>query len=105
VKVIASARQADFLQWAGFNVVASFASPQALTPQVVKDLVDKGKAEGVRVVVNNLQDSPDVGKGIAGELGVPNLNLSNFPGGLEDTVTWEKAIDRNVDLLIIALKK
>jgi zinc transport system substrate-binding protein len=105
VKVIASARQADFLQWAGFNVVASFASPQAMTPQVVKDLVDKGKAEGVRGVVNNLQDGPDAGKGIAQELGVPNLNLSNFPGGLEDTATWEKAIDRNVDLLIIALKK
>ena len=33
VKVIASARQADFLQWAGFKVVATFASPQALTPQ------------------------------------------------------------------------
>jgi zinc transport system substrate-binding protein len=55
--------------------------------------------------VNNLQDGPDAGKGIAQELGVPNLNLSNFPGGLEDTATWEKAIDRNVDLLIIALKK
>jgi zinc transport system substrate-binding protein len=103
VKVIASARQADFLQWAGFNVVASFASPQALTPQTVKDLVDQGKASGVSLVVNNLQDGQDAGKGIAQELGAKNLNLSNFPGGLDNTETWEKAIDRNVDILINAM--
>jgi zinc transport system substrate-binding protein len=104
VKVIASARQADFLQWAGFNVVATFTSPQSLTPQTVKDLVDKGKAEGVSLVINNLQDGQDAGKAVAQELGGKNLNLSNFPGGFDDTVTWEKAIDRNVDILLNALK-
>jgi zinc transport system substrate-binding protein len=103
VKVIASARQADFLQWAGFNVVASFDSPQALTPQTVKDLIDKGKAEGVSLIVNNLQDGQDAGKAIAQELGAKNLNLSNFPGGFDNTETWEKAIDHNVDILLNAL--
>ncbi len=103
VKMIASVRQADFLQWAGFNVVATFVGPQALTPQIVKDLVDKGKAEGVSLVVNNLQDGQDAGKGIAQELGAKNLNLSNFPGGIENTETWEKAIDRNVDILLGSL--
>jgi zinc transport system substrate-binding protein len=104
VKVIASARQADFLQWAGFNVVATFASPQALTPQTVKDLIDKGKAEKVILVINNLQDGQDAGKAIAQELGAKNLNLSNFPGGFGNTETWEKAIDYNVTLLLNAIK-
>ncbi len=104
VKVIASARQADFLQWAGFNVVATFASPQALTPQTIKDLIDKGKAEGVIFVINNLQDGQDAGRAIAQELGAKNLNLSNFPGGFDNTTeTWEKAIDHNVDILLNAL--
>lgn len=103
VKVIASARQADFLQWAGFNVVATFASPQALTPQTVKDLIDKGRAEGVKLVVNNLQDGQDAGKAIAQELGAKNLNLSNFPGGFDNTETWEKAIDHNVDIILNSL--
>ncbi len=103
VKVIASARQADFLQWAGFNVVATFASPQALTPQTIKDLIDKGKAEGVIFVINNLQDGQDAGRAIAQELGAKNLNLSNFPGGFDNTETWEKAIDHNVDILLNAL--
>lgn len=105
VKVIASARQADFLQWAGFNVVATFDSPQALTPQTVKDLIDKGKASGVSLVINNLQDGQDAGKAIAQELGAKNLNLSNFPGGCDNTETWEKAIDHNVDILLNALTK
>jgi len=41
----------DFLQWAGFNIVATFDSAASLTPQVVKDLVDKGKANGVTLVI------------------------------------------------------
>jgi zinc transport system substrate-binding protein len=103
VKVIASERQADFLQWAGFDVVESYASAQSLTPQLVQDLVDKGKAEGVSLVINNLQDGEDAGKAIAEELGAKNINLSNFPGGFENTETWEKAIDYNVTILLDAL--
>ncbi len=105
VAVIASWRQADFLQWAGFNVVATFTDPQSLTPQVVKDLVDKGKAAGVRMVVNNLQDGQDAGKAVAGDLAAKNINLSNFPGGLPNTETWQKAIDKNVTLLLDAAGK
>jgi len=104
INVIASARQADFLEWAGFNVVATFASVQALTPQVVKDLVDKGKAGNVTLVINNLQDGQDAGKAIAEEIGAKNINLSNFPGGFSGTETWEKAIDYNVTLLLNAIK-
>jgi len=104
IKVIASSRQADFLQWAGFNVVATFDDASSLTPEVVKDLVDKGKANSVTLVVNNLQDSADAGKGIAASIGAKSINLSNFPGGFPNTDTWEKAIDYNVNLLLNAIK-
>jgi ABC-type Zn uptake system ZnuABC Zn-binding protein ZnuA len=104
VKVIASARQADFLLWAGFEVVGSFQSPQALTPQAIQDFIDKGRATGVKLVVNNLQDGKDAGQAIAQDLGVKNLNLSNFPGGFSDTETWETAVLYNVDILVNALK-
>jgi zinc transport system substrate-binding protein len=105
VQVIASARQADFLQWAGFQVAGTFANAQALTPQVIKELLDKGKTADEILIINNLQDGKDAGKAIADELGVKNLNLSNFPGGFENTGTWEKAIDYNVGILLGALKK
>ncbi len=100
VGVIASFRQADFLAWAGFKVVATYNDPKSLTPQLVRELVDKGKAGNVSIVVNNVQDSQDAGKAIAEEIGAVNMNLSNFPGGFENTETWEKAIDRNTDILL-----
>jgi len=103
INVIASIRQADFLGWAGFNVVATFGGTQSLTPQVVKDLVDQGRAANVVLIVNNIQDGQDAGKAIAEELDAQNLNLSNFPGGLADTETWEKALDRNVTILLDAI--
>jgi zinc transport system substrate-binding protein len=105
VEVIASARQADFLQWAGFNVAGSFQSPQALTPQAIQDFINQGREVGVMLVVNNLQDGKDAGEAIARDLGVPDLNLSNFPGGFDDTDSWENAILYNVDILIKALGK
>jgi zinc transport system substrate-binding protein len=104
VNVIASTRQADFLTWAGFNVVGTFDSAAALTPQAVQKLVDIGKAKNVKLVVNNLQDSEDAGKGIAASIGAKNLNLSNFPGGFNNTSTWAEAIDFNVNLLLNAIK-
>lgn len=103
VNAIASQRQADFLQWTGLNVVATYASPNALNPQMVKELVDKGRATKVTLVIDNLQDGKDAGKAMAEDLRAKQINLSNFPGGFENTDTWEKAIDRNVELLIQAI--
>lgn len=104
VKAIASFRQADFLTWAGFNVVATFTGPGAMTPQVTADLIAKGKENNVTIVVNNVQDGQDAGKAVATDLGAANVNLSNFPGGFINTETWEKAIDYNVTLLLEAVK-
>ena len=85
-------------------MVGTFDSASSLTPQAVKDLVDTGKAKGVSLVINNLQDSEDAGKGIAASIGAKSINLSNFPGGFSNTDTWAKAIDYNVNLLLNAIK-
>jgi zinc transport system substrate-binding protein len=105
VNVIASQRQADFLTWAGFKVVSSYAGPNSLNPQSVKELVDKGRQSKVLLVVDNLQDGKGAGKAIAEDIGAKQVDLSNFPGGLENSETWEKAIDRNVELLLSGLGK
>jgi zinc transport system substrate-binding protein len=105
INVIASAMQADFLQWAGLNVVANYGLPETLTPQVVKNLIDKGRSGKITLVVDNLQSGKDAGKELAQELGAIPINLSNFPGGFDNTETWEKAVSYNVDLLIRATGK
>jgi zinc transport system substrate-binding protein len=72
---------------------------------VVRDLVDKGKEKNVMLIIDNLQSGADAGKGIAEELGCKRVILTNFPGGFDNTETWEKAIDYNIKLILEAIAK
>jgi zinc transport system substrate-binding protein len=72
---------------------------------VVAGLVDQGREVNVRLIIDNLQSGEDAGKAIAEELGCRRIVLSNFPGGFDNTKTWEKAIDRNIDLILDAVKQ
>ncbi|MGB2814073.1 MAG: metal ABC transporter substrate-binding protein [Dehalococcoidales bacterium] len=103
VNVMCAEQQAGFVQWAGFNIVATFGRPDSLTPQVVKELVDKGREGEVTLIIDNMQSGQDAGAGIAEELGSARVILSNFPGCYENTETWEKTVEYNVALLLTAI--
>jgi zinc transport system substrate-binding protein len=105
VNVLCDEQQAGFIKWAGLNIVATYGRPDTFTPQVVKDLVDKGRAGSVTLVIDNMQTGGESGKSLAEELGVKQITLSNFPGGYDDTSTWEKALDKNIDLILAAVAK
>jgi zinc transport system substrate-binding protein len=100
VNVLCDEQQADFVKWAGLNIIATYGRPETFTPQVVKDLVDKGREGKVTLVIDNMQTGGESGKSLAEQLGVKHIVLSNFPGGYENTETWEKAIDKNVELIL-----
>jgi zinc transport system substrate-binding protein len=103
INVMCAFWQAGFVGWTGLKVVATYGEPDSLTPRAVQELVDKGREERVTLIIDNLHSGPDAGKGIAEELGSDRVILSNFPGGLADTETWEQAIDHNVTLLLAAI--
>ncbi len=103
INVLCADQQAGFAQWAGFYIVAIFGRPDSLTPQVVKELVDKGIEGNVNLVIDNMQSGQDAGAGIAEELKSARVILSNFPGGYENTETWEQTIEYNVTLLLAAV--
>jgi zinc transport system substrate-binding protein len=105
INVLCADQQAGFVTWTGLNVVEIFGRPDTFTPQVTKDLVDKGRQENVTLIIDNLQSGQDAGAGLAEELGCARIILSNFPGGFDDTETWEKALDRNIDLILEAVGK
>ena len=105
VNVICSGMQAAFLNWVGLNVVTFYGRPDSLTPQVVKDLVDTGEAENVTLIIDNLQSGQDAGAGLAEELGCARIILSNFPGGFDNTGTWEKTIDENTRRILEAIAR
>jgi zinc transport system substrate-binding protein len=106
VKVICAEMQAGFIGWAGFNITATYGRPEELSPADVEQLVIDAKEAGVALVIDNLQSGATATSGtMAQDIGAIQVTISNFPGGLENTETWEKAIDKNVDLLLEALNE
>lgn len=105
ISVISMEQQAGFVKWAGFNLVGTYPRSVDLTPEKVKELMKKGREAGVALVIDNLQIGSEAGLQMAQEIGALQVTLSNFPGGLEGTETWEEAIERNVELLLEALTR
>ena len=103
VNVICAEMQAGFIKWVGFNIVATYTRNDPDIPQVAKELVDKGRVGNVTLVIDNLQSGQDAGKAISADIGCTRIILSNFPGGFDNTETWEKAIDRNIELILEAI--
>lgn len=94
--------QAGFARWIGLLVIETY-GPAELTPQDTQSLIDTGRESGVTFVIDNLHSGRDAGKAIAEELGAARVILLNFPGAFDDTETWEKAVDRNIELVLDAL--
>ena len=106
VKVICADMQADFVEWAGFDVVATYGRLEEPSAADVDQLVTEAKQAGVALVIDNLQSSSaTLGAALKPDIEAIPVTISNFPGGLANTETWEKAIDKNVDLLLGALKE
>ena len=104
VKVICADMQAGFVEWAGFNITATYGRPEDLSVADVEQLVTEAKEAGVALVIDNLQSGATAAsETMAQDIGAIQVTISNFPGGFENTETWEKAIDKNVDLLLEAL--
>jgi zinc transport system substrate-binding protein len=106
IKVICAEMQAGFANWAGFDIVATYGRPEDLSTAEVADLVAKAREAGVALVIDNLQSGATAtSETMAQDIGAIQVTLSNFPGGFEDTATWEKALDKNIDLLLEALNE
>jgi len=104
VKVICSNMQAEFINWAGFDVVATYGRPEELSVTDMEQLITQAKQAGVALVIDNLQSGGTAtSETMAQDIGAIQVTISNFPGGFEGTETWEKTIDKNVDLLLQSL--
>ena len=103
-KVICGDMIKGLIVWTGFNVIASYPRPEDLTPQKMQELIDQGKQAGVAIVIDNLQSGKaDAGVTMAEEIGAAQVTLTNFPGGFDNTETWEKALEKDVELLLATL--
>jgi zinc transport system substrate-binding protein len=104
VEVVCSDMQAGFVRWAGFDVIATYGRPEDLSVAEMERLVNQAKQAGVALVIDNLQSGGTAAsETMAQDIGATQVTISNFPGGFKGTETWEKTIDKNVDLIFEAL--
>ena len=106
IKVLCSNMQAEFIKWAGFDVKATYGRPEELSVKQVEQLVTLAKSEGVTLVIDNLQSGgTTTSQNLAHDIGVAHVTITNFPGGFDNTETWDKAVDKNIDLLLESVFK
>lgn len=105
-KVICGDMIKGLIIWTGFNVIASYPRPEDLTPQKMQELIAQGRQNSVAIVIDNLQSGKaDAGVQMAQEIGAVQVTLTNFPGGFANTETWEKALEKDVELLLDAIAR
>jgi len=99
--VIAASMQKQSLEWMGFLVAGEYGRPESMSAREIVRLSRIGRDKRVLMVVDNLQSGPEAGKGIAEELGVPHVILSNFP--LEKG--YVATLNENIDAVLAAARK
>ena len=95
--------QAEFVRWAGLQVVDEYGRAEDMSPGTLMALADAGKKAGVKVVVDNLQSGAEAGLPLARELGAAQVGFSNFPGYIPEAGEYESLLSLNVKLLLGAL--
>jgi ABC-type Zn uptake system ZnuABC Zn-binding protein ZnuA len=104
VKVICMTWQQPFVNWTGFDIVATYGPPESLSLNDVAELIDIGKQEDVTLVIDNYQSGTDFGAGLAADVGATQVVLTNFPGAISGTETYTKMIEYNAGQLFDALE-
>lgn len=97
--VIAAYMQAEFVKWAGLDVVRTFGRAEDVNARALAEILSAVKSIHVAGVVDNYQSGPDAGLPLSLELGVPHVVLSNFPGSSDDTLDYFSLLRRNVTQL------
>ncbi len=105
VNVICMRWQKTFVEWVGFNVVATYNPPETLSANDVANLISIAQNENVALIIDNLQVSAEFGASIASETGAVHVVLTNFPGAMPETKNLTRMFRYNAGLLFDGLMR
>lgn len=103
-RVIVMRWQKAFVGWLGLKVVADYPPPELVSMKEVTHLVKVGNKQQVALVIDNLQSGTGLGARIAYEIGAVHVVLSNFPGAVPYTQSYQQLIRHNADQVLEAVK-
>lgn len=98
-RVIAANMQAEFVRWAGLEVVQTFGRAEDINARTLAEILVTVKNSSVAGVIDNYQSGPDAGLPLALELGVAHVVLSNFPGASDDAPDYFSLLLHNIKQL------
>ena len=101
-EVICMQWQVPFVEWVGFDVIATYGPPGGLSMKDIAKIINDGK--DATLVIDNLQSGTKIGSQIASEIGANHVILTNFPNAIPGTETISSMIEYNAEQLFNAAK-
>jgi len=98
--VVASGHQRAFCEALGLRVVATFTGGDEQSVARLAALIEQGEEAGVRLVVANLQEGPQLAEPLAQRLGARPVVFSNFPSMSAEQDTFEELLEANLCALL-----
>lgn len=96
--------QKDFASWLGLNIVATYPPEERLSLKDLTELAQKGRENGVKLVMDNLQSGVSFGGRLAQAIGAVHLVLTNFPGPIPGAVDMLTMLRVNANLVFSAVE-
>lgn len=104
IPAIVMAWQEAFARWLGLNVVAIYPPEERLSMKDLVELTQKGRGNGVKLVIDNLQSGVSFGSRLAQAIGAAHVVLTNFPGPIPGAVDMLSMLRVNANLVFSAVE-
>lgn len=96
--------QEGFARWLGLKIVATYPPEERLSLRDLVELAEKGRAAGVKLVIDNLQSGVSFGGRLAQAIGAAHVVLTNFPGPIPGAVDMLTMLKVNAQLVFAAVE-
>jgi len=96
--------QRSFINYLGFNIVASFGPPETVTLKEYSEIITNATKAHALLVIDNLPSGVDLGMKIAREVGAIEVAIHNFPKAAPEIRNVTDMWVYNVKLISNALK-
>ena len=93
-KIVCNNKIKSFMEWLGFETVATYGKPSNLSSEEMLTLTKKIKKENVKYVVDNLQAGTDIGRTLSNDLKIKHIVISNFALGNSYINTLKNNIEK-----------
>ena len=103
VPVVVMKWQQSFVEYLGFDVVASYGPPETVSPKDYQDILSNATKRRPLLVIDNLPSGTQLGLKIASEVGAVEVALQNFPKAVPEARNLTTMMLYNADLLERAL--